>query len=197
MKALDIPLEEFLRPFFDAGETVCLRIFDDRKTSSFRGSKLECEAGKIAAMADILQKHNQQNRGIYFVVNYGGHEDADITRINAQFVECDELSIEEQVAQVEAFSIEPSLIVKTKKSLHVYWLMKDAKVADFRRVQKRLIADSKATRPASTKVACSGYPGFITARAIRLWWSASNSILSCATHRPNWKQCCPRCRTIR
>ncbi|MDD3537374.1 MAG: phage/plasmid primase, P4 family [Saccharofermentanales bacterium] len=140
MKALDIPLEEFLRPFFDAGETVCLRIFDDRKTSSFRGSKLECEAGKIAAMADILQKHNQQNRGIYFVVNYGGHEDADITRINAQFVECDELSIEEQVAQVEAFSIEPSLIVKTKKSLHVYWLMKDAKVADFRRVQKRLIA---------------------------------------------------------
>jgi putative DNA primase/helicase len=91
-------------------------------------------------MADILQKHNQQNRGIYFVVNYGGHEDADITRINAQFVECDELSIEEQVAQVEAFSIEPSLIVKTKKSLHVYWLMKDAKVADFRRVQKRLIA---------------------------------------------------------
>lgn len=140
MKALDIPLEEFLRPFFDAGETVCLRIFDDRKTGSFKGAKLECEAGKIAAMADTLQKHNKQNRGVYFVVNFGGHEDADITRINAQFVECDELSIEAQLAQIEAFSIEPSLVVKTRKSLHVYWLMKDAKVADFRRVQKRLIA---------------------------------------------------------
>lgn len=140
MKALSIPLEEFLRPFFDVGETVCLRIFDDRKTGSFKGAKLECEAGKIATMVDTLQKHNKQNRGVYFVVNYGGHEDADITRINAQFVECDELSIEEQMAQIEAFSIEPSLIVKTKKSLHVYWLTKDAKVADFRRVQKRLIA---------------------------------------------------------
>lgn len=140
MKALSIPLEEFLRPFFDAGETVCLRIFDDRKNSTFKGAKLECEAGKIAAMTTTLQKHNKQNRGIYFVVNYGGHEDADITRINAQFVECDELSIEEQIAQIEGFSIEPSLIVKTKKSLHIYWLMKDALVADFRRVQKRLIA---------------------------------------------------------
>ncbi|WP_082020848.1 phage/plasmid primase, P4 family [Candidatus Soleaferrea massiliensis] len=140
MKALSIPLEEFLRPFFDASETVCLRIFDDRKTGAFRGQKLECEAGKIAAMVDTLKKHNKQNRGIYFVVNYGGHEDADITRINAQFVECDELSIEEQMAQIEAFPIEPSLIVKTRKSLHNYWLLKDAKVADFRRVQKRLIA---------------------------------------------------------
>jgi len=140
VKALDIPLEEFLRPFFDAGETVCLRIFDDRKTGSFKGAKLECEAGKIASMLDTLKKHNKQNRGVYFVVNYGGHEDADIARINAQFVECDELSIEEQTAQIDAFPIEPSLIVKTKKSLHVYWLMKNAKVEDFRRVQKRLIA---------------------------------------------------------
>jgi len=140
MKPLEIPIEEFLRSFFDAGETVCLRVFDDRKTGSFKGAKLECEAGKVAAMEDTFKKHNAQNRGIYFVVNYGGHEDIDITRINAQFVECDSLSIEEQTAQIEAFEIEPSLIVRTRKSLHVYWLMKEAKVEDFRRVQKRLVA---------------------------------------------------------
>ena len=35
LKALNIPLEEFLRPFFDAPETVCIRIFDDRKTGAF------------------------------------------------------------------------------------------------------------------------------------------------------------------
>lgn len=151
-KPLHIPLEEFLRPFFDAGETVCLRIFDDRRgapagdsplrgdASIFKGAKLECEAGKIAAMVDTLKKHNAKNRGVYFVVNFGGHEDADITRINAQFVECDVLSIDEQIQQIEAFPIEPSLVVKTRKSLHIYWLMKDAKVTDFRRVQKRLIA---------------------------------------------------------
>jgi len=146
MKVLDIPIEEFIKCFFDAGETVCLRVFDDRKngagdqSSVFKGAKLECAAGKIGGMADTLKKHNAKNRGIYFVINHGGHEDVDINRVNAQFVECDSLSIEEQFTQIEAFPLPPSLIVKTKKSLHVYWLMKDAKVEDFRRVQKRLIA---------------------------------------------------------
>lgn len=60
MKPLSIPLEEFLRPFFDPGETVCLRVFDDRKTGAFKGAKLECAAGKIAAMTDTLKKHNAQ-----------------------------------------------------------------------------------------------------------------------------------------
>ena len=140
VKALDIPIEEFLRPFFDAGETVCLRIFSDRKDPAFKGTKLECAAGRIGSMMETLKKHNAKNRGIFFVVNYGGHEDADITRINAQFVECDSLSFKEQLAAIEAFPLEPSLIVKTRKSLHTYWLMKNAKVEDFRRVQKRLIA---------------------------------------------------------
>ena len=36
-KALNIPLEEFLRPFFGPGERICLRIFDDRKTGTFKG----------------------------------------------------------------------------------------------------------------------------------------------------------------
>lgn len=67
MKPLSIPLEEFLRPFFDPSETVCLRIFDDRRgatagnlpfrgdASLFKGAKLECAAGKIATMTDTLK----------------------------------------------------------------------------------------------------------------------------------------------
>ena len=96
MKPLSIPLEEFPRPFFDPRETVCLRVFDDRQTGAFKGAKLECAAGKIAAMTDTLKKHNAQNRGICFVINFGGHEDADITRINAQLCECDNISIERE-----------------------------------------------------------------------------------------------------
>ncbi len=137
---LDIPLEEFIKPFFDADETVCLRIFSDKKNSAFRGQKLECQASKISGIIDTLKKHNRQDRGIFFVVNFGGHEDNEISRINAQFVENDTLSIEKQLEQIEAFPLPPSLIVRTKKSLHTYWLIKDGKVEDYRRVQKRLIA---------------------------------------------------------
>jgi len=159
-KALDIPIEEFLRPFFDAGETVCLRVFDDRKTGTFKGLKLESEAGKIAAMVDTLKKHNAQNRGIYFVINYGGHEDVDITRINAQFVECDSLSIDEQLTQIEAFPLPPSLIVKTQKSLHCYWLMKDAKVESFRHIQKRLVAQFNGDSACANESRVFRLPGF-------------------------------------
>ena len=149
-----------MRPFFDPGETVCLRVFDDRKTGTFKGAKLECEAGKIEAMTDTLKKHNAQNRGIYFVINYGGHEDTDISRINAQFVECDSLSFEEQFAQVETFALPPSLIVKTRKSLHCYWLMKGAKVENFRRVQKRLVAQFNGDSACVNESRVFRLPGF-------------------------------------
>jgi putative DNA primase/helicase len=164
-KPLNIPLEEFLRPFFDPGETVCLRVFDDRKTGSFKGAKLECEAGKIAAITDTLKKHNAQNRGIYFVINFGGHEDADINRINAQFVECDNLSIDEQFARISEFPLEPSLIVKTQKSLHTYWLMKGAKVEDFRRVQKRLVAQFDGDAACVNESRVFRLPGFYHCKA--------------------------------
>ena len=127
-KALNIPLEEFLRPFFGPGERICLRIFDDRKTGTFKGAKLETTLSGLPGLIDTLKKHNEKNRGIYFVVNFGGHEDSEITRINAQFMECDELPLDEQLKQIEAFPLEPSLIVKTRKSLHTYWLIKDGDV---------------------------------------------------------------------
>ena len=117
-KALNVPLEEFLRPFFGPSDRICLRVFDDRKTGTFKGAKLETTLPGIPDLMDTLKKHNEKNRGIYFVVNFGGHEDAEITRINAQFMECDELSLDEQLKQIEAFALEPSFIIKTRKSLH-------------------------------------------------------------------------------
>lgn len=165
MKPLSIPLEEFLRPFFDPGETVCLRIFDDRKSGKYKGAKLECEAGKIGSMVETLKKYNAQNRGIYFVINFGGHEDADISRINAQFVECDSLSFEEQFDQIEAFSLPPSMIIKTQKSLHCYWLMKSAKVENFRRVQKRLVAQFHGDATCINESRVFRLPGFYHCKA--------------------------------
>jgi putative DNA primase/helicase len=160
LNALNIPLEEFLRPFFEPGEKVCIRVFDDRKTGTFKGAKLETTVAKIDKMVETLKKHNARHRGIYFVVNCGGHEDSDITRINAQFVECDDLSFEEQMERIEAFPVEPSLIVKTQKSLHTYWLMKEAKVSAFRRVQKRLIAQFQGDKSCINESRVLRLPGF-------------------------------------
>ncbi|HCS74129.1 MAG TPA: DNA primase [Clostridiales bacterium] len=160
LKALNIPVEEFLKPLFDAGETVCVRVFADRKGSAFKGLKLEYPAGKISAAVENLKKHNEQNRGIFFVINYGGHEDSEITRINAQFVESDSLSIEEQMAKIEAFPLPPSMIVRTKKSLHTYWLIKGGDVSKFRTIQKRLIAQFDGDKTCINESRVLRLPGF-------------------------------------
>ena len=159
-KALNVPLEEFLRPFFGSSERICLRVFDDKKAGTFKGAKLETTLSSLPGLMDTLRKHNGQNRGIYFVVNYGGHEDAEITRINAQFMECDELSLDEQLKQIEAFPLEPSFIVKTRKSLHTYWLVREAKVEDFRRVQKGLAAKFGGDKTCVNESRVLRLPGF-------------------------------------
>ena len=82
--------------------------------------------------------HNEANRGIFFVVNSGGNSDSKINKINAQFFECDTLSLEEQLENISKFPLEPSIIVQTKKSLHVYFLIKNGKVEKFRDIQKKL-----------------------------------------------------------
>jgi len=115
LQCINVPPEEFLRPFFELKEKVCLRVFSDKPDSAFSGQKLECTLEDFADIADTLKTHNDQGRGVYFVVNYGGHEDESITRINAQFMECDDLPLEEQLVKIQAFPLEPSLIVKHGK----------------------------------------------------------------------------------
>ncbi len=136
---MDITAQDILNSLFNPNDTVCFRVFDDKKEGIFSGQKLAIECGKYASIEKTLREHNALNRGIFFVVNFGGQEDSQITRINAQFVENDELSFEEQQAQIDAFALPPSMIIKTKKSLHTYWFMKGAKVELFRGIQKQLV----------------------------------------------------------
>ena len=160
LNPVKITPEEFLSAFFEPAETICLRIFSDRPGSAFSGQKLEVPQGRFKSVINQLNEHNAQNRGIYFVINHGGHEDADIKRINAQFMECDNLSLEEQLERIQAFPLEPSLIVKTRKSLHCYWLMKKASVERFRYVQRQLIAHFNADPACVNESRVFRIPGF-------------------------------------
>ncbi len=136
---MDIKAQDILNSLFNPNDTVCFRVFDDRKSGIFSGQKYSIECGKYASLEGTLKEHNALNRGVFFVVNYGGQEDSLITRINAQFVESDELSLEEQQAQMDAFSLPPSMIIRTRKSLHTYWFVKGGKVESFRGIQKQLV----------------------------------------------------------
>lgn len=137
--AVRIQAEDVIGALFNPTEKVCLRVFADRKGDPFTGQKYSGEAAKFADCMETLKQHNQNNRGIFYVVNFGGNNDSEITRINAQFVEMDEGTFEEQQAKIDAFALEPSMVIKTRKSLHTYWFVKDAKVEKFRGIQKGLV----------------------------------------------------------
>lgn len=131
---------DILKCLFEPDETVCFRVFDDKKRGVFPGMKLECQLGKYAQMEPVLAEHNSHDRGVFYVVNYGGQSDDAISRVNAQFVEMDDCSFEEQQKKIDAFLLPPSMIIKTKRSLHVYWFMdKKAEVGRFRKIQEQLV----------------------------------------------------------
>lgn len=115
-----------------------IRVFSDKKGTGFKGKNLSFNMKDFPSKSKILMAHNEANRGIFFVVNSGGNSDRRINKINAQFFECDTLSLEEQMENISKFPLEPSIIVQTKKSLHVYFLIKNGKVEKFRDIQKKL-----------------------------------------------------------
>ena len=136
---MDISPQEVLRSLFDANENVCLRVFEDRDEGIFPGAKYTIECGKLSKLMETLRNHNAMNRGVFFTVNFGGHSDDAISRINAQFVEMDHASFEEQRHRIDAFPLKPSMIIKTRKSLHTYWFVRNGEVERFREIQKRLV----------------------------------------------------------
>ncbi|WP_373482660.1 hypothetical protein [Acetobacterium sp.] len=91
------------------------------------GKNYQVSAAELASDDFLAKLHlaNQADRqGIFFVVNPGGPRDDAIVDVTAHFVEADDLPLTEQYESLLAFPLAPSIIVKTRKSLHSYWLLK-------------------------------------------------------------------------
>ena len=159
---LHITAQDVLNALFNADDTVCFRVFDDKKRGIFQGQKLACVCSRYtASMEETLKKHNEQSHGVFFVVNYGGQSDEEIKRINAQFVESDELSFEEMLNRIRDFPLPPSMIIKTKKSLHTYWFMKDhPEVSRFREIQLQLVKQFQGDPACQNESRVMRLPGF-------------------------------------
>lgn len=133
-----IQAEDVINALNNPDDDVNIRVFDDHRPKVFNGAKYTVKAKDFSTIKEALKKHNDAGRAISLVINTGGNTDAEITRINAQFMECDDLPMEEQEKAIKAFPLRPSMIIKTRKSLHTYWFVKDADVSLFRPIQKAL-----------------------------------------------------------
>lgn len=129
--------KEFLSYFTD----FCIQVFDDVETR--KDPKLAVVGKPSRFKKEQLEQWNKEGRGIFFSVNKvpsGARSKINVTGINAWFAESDDITIEEQWKRIVSCSLQPSFVVKSKKSLHIYWLAKDATKENFERVQNGLCA---------------------------------------------------------
>ncbi len=141
----EVTLEEFLLAIVpDENETINLRTIGAKGTSAIAAKTYATTVNNLAKEEfpnNNFRNENQQS-GIYFVVNSGGNSDADITRYNAFFVENDNLTIDEQHKALDNAPIQPSIRIETKKSVHSYWLTNgDCSESEWRDIQARLITN--------------------------------------------------------
>lgn len=97
----------------------------------------------------FLEKLNAKGYGIYLVVNIGGRENEDILRCPSLFYECDKISKEEQFDKIDDLTHEgyqPTLVVETRNSLHVYLRTFEEGVDGWRQLQQRLIQRQDSDR---------------------------------------------------
>lgn len=148
---LQITAEDFIQALGYSGtEQVYCRVFDDTPAGDdSKAANRQCDARVFGSMSKELAKLNQDKRGVFLVICGGGTNDAAAKgkgKARAQFMEIDEdsegnkVSFEDQLQIIKQFALEPSIIVKTAKSLHTYWLLSEGTMQNFRDIQTRLAA---------------------------------------------------------
>lgn len=118
-------LDEFFSCFFDDDETIHLRFLKPKnekkklpaKNATVTRRELREDPQSVTDMLKFNKKY-----GVYFTVNAGGTKKEEISRYTAVFCEDDERTIEEQLGRFKPFK--PSVLVKTRRSVHAYWLLK-------------------------------------------------------------------------
>ena len=165
-KPLAVTPEEFLSALFMPEEKIRGRFYLDYKSDvPDKGRKRIFKLADYKLHKDVLEKHNnKENRSVCFVVNGGGDNDEAVKAAGicrAQFMEHDEVSIEEQLEIINNFPLEPSAVVRSRHSLHCYWFLKaGADINRFRKIQLMFCDRYGCDRKMQNESRCMRLPGF-------------------------------------
>lgn len=137
-----VSYKDFFRALgYSDREDIYLRTFND-PTKEGQGHNMQVELTRFDSILPTLHKENADQRGVFYVVNGGGQNDDAVAakgKARACFIDGDEGTLEEQLKALCDFPLEPSIIARTRKSLHAYWLTPDGEIKYFRELQARLI----------------------------------------------------------
>ena len=135
---------------YKVGDTVYLRAFypsSDPRKAGDAGRK--AEATNLDQLIERATEFQTEGRGVYLVVNGGGHTDKDVTETRAVFYEHDNL---DKAAQIDLWKDlglpEPTLQIDTGgKSIHSYWVFDEfVAVEKWRSLASELLEFADADR---------------------------------------------------
>ena len=183
-----VDLPEFFHAFgYRPEDTVFFRLFKDPEAEKkdpitgkrVPGKNIPAQPGWFRNTVPTLRQYNQNNYGVFWVVNGGGNLKADVLQAGiarAQFMEIDpskedlkrveagEVTLEDllgdQINRIAEFPLEPSVIVRTRKSLHTYWLLNDGQIERFRALQERLAVHFRSDDTLQDENQVMRVPGF-------------------------------------
>lgn len=136
----DVSYQDFLKAFgYGIHDTIYLRQFYDPENDPDQARNREVSFSGFDAILPALRDLESKKYGTFFVVNGGGHKKKAVKVARAQFIDIDDYGFEEQIKMLREFPLEASIVVKTAKSLHAYWLLDDGDIRRFRNIQNRLI----------------------------------------------------------
>jgi hypothetical protein len=135
---------------YQKGDQVFLRAFfpstDPRKNGD-AGRKAETTT--LDQLVEHATRFQAEGRGVYLVVNGGGHTDKDVTETRAIFYEHDNLDKSVQIDLWKDLGLpEPTLQIDTGgKSIHSYWVLAESvAVENWRSLQTDLLEFANADR---------------------------------------------------
>ena len=135
-----VSYSDYFKAFgYKEDDTIYIRTFYDPGNDDDKSKNYDVRKWNFKSIIPTLQRLNSDRIGIFYVVNGGGQKDRAVKMARAQFIDIDDNSFVEQIKMLNEFPLEPSIIVKTSRSLHCYWLLNDGDITQFRGIQKRLI----------------------------------------------------------
>ena len=149
-----VSYSDFFKAFgYTRKDEVCFRPIPEPKGREGYPENLSVNFDYVKSIMDTLRSRNEHGCGIFFVVN-GAHAKNDVKIARAQFMEIDpdseemqmvekgDISLEDilrkQLEKISSFPLEPSIMIRTRKSIHCYWLIDNGNVKKFSEIQSRL-----------------------------------------------------------
>jgi putative DNA primase/helicase len=130
--------QRFLQALDNQTDQFTFQLFDDdrhRKDKSLTGVL----HGTLDKHCATMVEYSRRGAGVYVTVNetdLRGRKAGNIVRVRAYFVDLDGAPL----ANLGRLNLRPHMIVPTSPGkFHVYWLMKDAPLDQFKETQKRLL----------------------------------------------------------